>query len=371
MTPEEEFQEALRRAELEGLNAQDTLLRNQSERNLGAQSLIQNNAAAAIATAQGRFDLGIDDLFANRAIDYRTLVNNYAVRGLGDSGFRARANNEFQQAQVRAERNLQLSLQERLNDIQAQSNSQLFSLAGQQEDIAVQRALGLQQTNLAQAEFDRFLAEVNASGIDPASLVRDADLAAVTGGLGVQPTVDPVSPAAPAVQTPSLSAGNTGFVEPGVNSAVAETVNNVAPTALPSDSLGRFQNAIRTLESGGNYQAVSAYNGPQYGYATGAYQFLDATWANAIERFAPQFASYADAPALNAPPEVQDAVAQAWFEGLSNIYGGNLELVTVAHFAGEGAANQLASGDASIYNRRDVNIDVGQYIRNIQSFGGF
>ena len=64
-----------------------------------------------------------------------------------------------------------------------------------------------------------------------------------------------------------------------------------------------FLAATRQHESGGNYQATKPNGG-----ASGAYQYIQSTWSS--EAKAAGYAQYAGAPAANAPPSVQDAVAR-------------------------------------------------------------
>ena len=81
---------------------------------------------------------------------------------------------------------------------------------------------------------------------------------------------------------------------------------NVLPssgsTSMSPTQLEAFLAAERQLESGNNY---SAYN--PGGGASGAYQFIQSTWSS--EAQAAGFNQYANAPAADAPPSVQDAVA--------------------------------------------------------------
>ncbi|MDO4256949.1 MAG: transglycosylase family protein [Kocuria sp.] len=70
----------------------------------------------------------------------------------------------------------------------------------------------------------------------------------------------------------------------------------VGAFAVPANAAPSLD-AIKQCESGGNYQAVNASSG-----ASGAYQFLDSTWAGMS-----QSAGYAHA--ADAPAAVQDAAA--------------------------------------------------------------
>lgn len=63
-------------------------------------------------------------------------------------------------------------------------------------------------------------------------------------------------------------------------------------------TIEEFAAAIRQAESGGNYKAMGVAT--NYGRASGAYQFIDATWNN--------YGGYKTA--ASAPPEVQDAKAR-------------------------------------------------------------
>ena len=77
-----------------------------------------------------------------------------------------------------------------------------------------------------------------------------------------------------------------------------------APRPGPSPGAGSTIDVlacIRRYESGGDYSAVSAA-----GHA-GAYQFERRTWAGAVTRAG--YAEWADRPANEAPPAVQDAAA--------------------------------------------------------------
>ncbi len=90
-----------------------------------------------------------------------------------------------------------------------------------------------------------------------------------------------------------------------------------------------FMAAIRSVESGGNYQAV----GPRtkYGFATGAYQFLDSTWGGHGG-----FKSAKDAPS-----SVQDERARQLMSTYFNQFG-RWDLVAVAWHGGPGAAAKAA-----------------------------
>lgn len=84
---------------------------------------------------------------------------------------------------------------------------------------------------------------------------------------------------------------------------------SVGAGVIGSDDLTRFMEAIKQVESGGNYQI----KGPMtpYGQATGAYQWLDSTWNN--------YKGYKRA--ADAPPAVQEERARRDMQALYAKYG--------------------------------------------------
>jgi hypothetical protein len=76
---------------------------------------------------------------------------------------------------------------------------------------------------------------------------------------------------------------------------------------------------IRTLESGGDYTAAASSS-----TASGAYQFLDSTWAG--------YGGYRRA--IDAPPAVQDAKAAAWATAILERSGGDIASVPVSWYIG-------------------------------------
>lgn len=125
-----------------------------------------------------------------------------------------------------------------------------------------------------------------------------------------------------------------------------------AEATATDENVTGLRERIKEIESSGDYNA-RAWTGERYGFAKGAYQFIDATWDRAIQDFAPEFSQYIGRGADSAPPEDQDAIASAWFTGLSQRYNGDLRLASVAHFAGEGVADALSRGEAT-YNGRPI-----------------
>jgi hypothetical protein len=76
---------------------------------------------------------------------------------------------------------------------------------------------------------------------------------------------------------------------------------------------------IRTLESGGNYQAKAARSS-----ASGAYQFLDSTWNG--------YGGYTHA--ADAPPAIQDAKAAENVTSILDTYGNDVSAVPVVWYIG-------------------------------------
>lgn len=127
-------------------------------------------------------------------------------------------------------------------------------------------------------------------------------------------------------------------------------------------SIDSFTTALRTQESGGNYQAIGPST--RYGTAKGAYQFIDETW----QRWARQV-GVNTSTATQASPAQQDAVARYAFQQLFAKYN-DWGLVAIAWHAGEGTANRVArSGGSSGTN--DGIIDTDNYAANILRMAGF
>jgi cell wall-associated NlpC family hydrolase len=108
----------------------------------------------------------------------------------------------------------------------------------------------------------------------------------------------PGAPVTPAAAGMRALAAVTPVAAAAPDGELATDVNNV-PVFLAGE---------RQVESGGNYQASSP------GGASGAYQYINATWSS--EARSAGYSQYADGPAAAAPPEVQDAVAASNAERL-------------------------------------------------------
>ncbi|MGE3448815.1 MAG: peptidoglycan DD-metalloendopeptidase family protein [Microbacteriaceae bacterium] len=106
---------------------------------------------------------------------------------------------------------------------------------------------------------------------------------------------------------------------------------------VPGGDVTLILATIRTLESGGDYSARASGSS-----ASGAYQFIDATWAN--------YGGYASA--WQAPPPVQDAKAAEHVRGILDTHAGDVTTIPVVWYLGHvpppGAAawDQVPAPDA-------------------------
>lgn len=99
----------------------------------------------------------------------------------------------------------------------------------------------------------------------------------------------------------------------------------------PNDqiTINRILKTIRTKESGGNYQAVNKGDGVTVNIASGAYQFLNSTW----RKLAAGKETAAGYPsAYQAPPNVQDFVAEAYVRSILSTHGYQLASIPVTWY---------------------------------------
>lgn len=95
--------------------------------------------------------------------------------------------------------------------------------------------------------------------------------------------------------------------------------------------LATFLAAIRQQESGGNYQASNPSG------ASGAYQFLQGTWQQALTLAGLANSVYYNEPAADAPASVQDTAAGALMMSYYNQFGQSWFNVAEAWYGGPGA----------------------------------
>ena len=125
---------------------------------------------------------------------------------------------------------------------------------------------------------------------------------------------------------------------------------DAAPTSslcgYPSD-IAVILHTIRTQESSGDYAARSAGS-----TASGAYQFLDTTWAG--------YGGYSSA--YLAPAAAQDARAAAWVTGILAANNGAIEAIPVTWYIGHVPAVGSAEWDSVPYPEAGNTITPRQYV---------
>lgn len=120
------------------------------------------------------------------------------------------------------------------------------------------------------------------------------------------------------------------FAGPG-SGAVTHTPQGCGNVAVILDT-------IRTLESGGNYQAKAAN-----ATASGAYQYIDATWRHWAGIVGIDIATYPTA--RSAPPDIQDRVAAANVTDILTNHDGDIAVVPVIWYL------PAALGDPSLMDQ--------------------
>lgn len=106
-----------------------------------------------------------------------------------------------------------------------------------------------------------------------------------------------------------------------------------------SGTTAQVMATIRKRESGGNYQAQSKSSS-----ASGAYQFIDSTWQSLTKKFGvgTQYKRAADAP-----PEVQDKVAQAYVDDILKRNNGDVSKVPLEWYTGNSQGKMSAAAIAA------------------------
>lgn len=150
-------------------------------------------------------------------------------------------------------------------------------------------------------------------------------------------------------------AAQTGTQQPGQSIGNPMSIIGNAVTALktpaPTQAPVRIGTKLTQFESGGKYDAKSKSSS-----ASGVAQWLDSTWGN--------YDGYKRA--ADAPPEVQNKRLANDMDRLTKKYGGDEKLIALAWIGGEGAADKLAKGDASVLTKKDANgLSYGDYINRV------
>ncbi len=149
---------------------------------------------------------------------------------------------------------------------------------------------------------------------------------------------------APEPNTQVYGEMSPGYVPPG---------QIAGPGATGDLNIDSIMYGIKMHESGGSYTAKNPLSS-----ASGAYQYIDSTWAG--------YGGYSQA--WMAPPEVQDARMRADTIAAYNRYG-NWDQTIAAHFGGAGYAN---SGNfSSVPGSPGYNNPTGQaYLDSVYEFAG-
>jgi hypothetical protein len=117
-----------------------------------------------------------------------------------------------------------------------------------------------------------------------------------------------------------------------------------------------FMHAERLQESGDNYAAYNSGSG-----AAGAYQFLQSTWRYALGLAGLGSSQWANLPANDAPPSVQDAAAAALMGRYYGQFGRSWYNVAEAWYGGPGAVGHPDWGGGPGYPT------VGQYAAQVMA----
>lgn len=128
--------------------------------------------------------------------------------------------------------------------------------------------------------------------------------------------------------------------------------------------LSEFMQAIGTLESGNNYNAIGPNTGSRYGRARGRYQIMETIW--------PGWAKEAGIPGADwKDPKAQDRVARFKMSQYYQQFG-SWDLVAVAWFAGPGRAQKAKEqGIESVGGLQDIiGTSVSRYVeRTLELMG--
>lgn len=128
----------------------------------------------------------------------------------------------------------------------------------------------------------------------------------------------------------------------GAPVADAASLANLPP--IPAD-IEKILATIRTKESGGNYGAQNPTS-----TASGAYQFIDATWRSLSSKYG---IGTEYSKAKLAPPEIQDAVAARYAQEILQEAGGDVTKVPIAWFTGNirGQSTAVSQSEVANYQR--------------------
>jgi hypothetical protein len=217
----------------------------------------------------------------------------------------------------------QSSMNESLNEVERQSNATNQNLneleAAFQESVSVQNQMVFQLKDIANSIGSLVQLFQQASGQSSFSFGNMAG-----AGLGML---------GGAAATAGIGAGLMSLVQAG--SAGAEQIGgggngdgSLYSGEPISGSTEEILKTIRTLESNGDYTTPNKAGASS---ASGAYQFIDSTWQNLTQKYniGTDFKR-----AMNAPPEIQDAVAAKYVEEILSQNNNDVSKVPLVWFTG-------------------------------------
>lgn len=113
-------------------------------------------------------------------------------------------------------------------------------------------------------------------------------------------------------------------------------------TVLPfSGETNKILETIRTVESGGNYTTP---NKAGTSSASGAYQFIDSTWQSLAQKYG---VGTEYRRAMDAPPEIQDAVAGKYVEEILSQNGDDVSKIPLVWYTGNAQGRMSAKALAA------------------------
>jgi len=179
---------------------------------------------------------------------------------------------------------------------------------------------------------------------------RQAPYLNILANIGISGVQQP-SDATPATQNKDESDGSGGGDENGGSGGDATPVNNSSVSAkqvenIPApqqrqnnssstvDTTSQILYTLRTRESGNNYRAQNPV-----GSASGAYQFIDRTWRGVTRQFG---IGTEYRRAIDAPPEIQDAVAAAYVNSILAANNNDISVVPLVWYTGNAQGRMTA-----------------------------
>jgi hypothetical protein len=134
------------------------------------------------------------------------------------------------------------------------------------------------------------------------------------------------------------------------------------PNTPSSGSNKQVLETIKKRESGGNYNAQAKGSS-----ASGAYQFIDSTWRARAKAAGVDTTQYPRA--VNAPPEIQDKVADAYISEILSKNNNDVSKVPLVWYTGN-AAGQMSSAALAANNGLTPQAYQASWMKTYQQMGG-